>query len=134
MVICLAWAIKLSRKAISDARYIKATTTSRVMVWFWLALGATAAVTSPFGIDTQDFMPLFEDSLNGFIGIGSILLTAGPAYAEYKEAQHAGRKGKLMKPALRAQFPAHPQVDGFELDPSRSTRPQVDDPPPGALR
>lgn len=89
MMICLIWAIKISRMTGSDAAYVKATTTSRVMVWFWLALGATTLMTALLGIHTEDFMPLFEDALIGFIGIGSILLTAGPAYAEYMEAQHA---------------------------------------------
>lgn len=93
MVICLVWAIKLSRKEISDASYIKATTTSRVMIWFWLALGGTTAVTALLGIGAETFMALFEESLFGFIGVGSILLTAGPAYAEYKEAQHAATAG-----------------------------------------
>ncbi|MEG9250002.1 hypothetical protein V6S67_18075 [Arthrobacter sp. Soc17.1.1.1] len=85
----MVWAIRISRKPGSAAGYVKATTTSRIMVWFWLALGVTTTVTALFGMDTEDFMPLFEDSLAGFIGIGSILLTAGPTYAEYKEAQHA---------------------------------------------
>lgn len=63
------------------------------MVWFWLALGATAVVTSFFSIGAEDFMALLEESLIGFIGIGSILLTAGPAHVEYKEAQHTSIAG-----------------------------------------
>lgn len=94
MVICLVWAIRVSRTPGSVASYVKATTTSRMMVWFWLALGATTMVTALFGIAVENFMTLFEDSLAGFIGIGSILLAAGPAYAEYKEAQHAAVEGR----------------------------------------
>jgi hypothetical protein len=39
-----------------------------------------------FGLGAQSIIALFEGQLWTFAGMGSLLLTVGPAYSEYKEA------------------------------------------------
>nr|AFK89593.1 hypothetical protein [Arthrobacter sp. J3.53] len=86
MVICFYWAFSLQRASVSVADYIKGTTASRTMLWFWAVFGSISAVAPLIGIGGQSFVPLWESALGAFAGIGSVLLTAGPAYKEYREA------------------------------------------------
>lgn len=86
MVICFYWAFSLQRASVSVVDYIKGTTASRMMLWFWAVFGSISAVAPLIGIGGQSFVPLWESALGAFAGIGSVLLTAGPAYKEYREA------------------------------------------------
>lgn len=87
MVTCWIWAARLSKLPLTLVDYVKGTTTSRVMLWFWVVFGISSAGTEAIGIGSKSFMPLWESSILAFGGVGSILLTAGPAYKEYREAQ-----------------------------------------------
>lgn len=86
MVICFYWAFSLQRASVSVVDYIKGTTASRAMLWFWAVFGSISAVAPLVGIGGQSFVPLWGSGLGAFAGIGSVLLTAGPAYKEYREA------------------------------------------------
>lgn len=86
LLTCWFWAFRLSRIAPSDAVYVKGTTSARMMLAFWGLLAVTAVVSELLGSDPAYMMPLLEGPLMGFVGIGSVLLTVGPAYKEYKEA------------------------------------------------
>jgi len=56
-------------------------------MWYWMVFGSAALVAEVLDVGTQMFAPLWESSLLTFGGVGSILLTAGPAYKEFREAQ-----------------------------------------------
>lgn len=86
MVVCFYWAFSLQRASVSVVDYIKGTTASRTMVWFWAVFGSISAASPLIGIGEQSFVPLWESALGAFAGMGSVLLTAGPAYKEYREA------------------------------------------------
>lgn len=86
MVICFYWAFSLKRASVSAVDYIKGTTASRTMLWFWAVFGSISAVAPLIGIGGKSFVPLWESALGAFAGIGSVLLTTGPAYKEYREA------------------------------------------------
>lgn len=89
MGICWMWARTLSKTALSPIDYIKGTTTSRTMTWYWIVFGTASLVAEVLDVGSQMFAPLWETSLLTFGGVGSILLTAGPAYKEFREAQAA---------------------------------------------
>ncbi|GAB3568577.1 hypothetical protein GCM10027405_30440 [Arthrobacter alkaliphilus] len=89
MGICWMWASTLSKSALSRVDYIKGTTTSRTMLWYWMVFGTASLVAEVLDIGSRMFAPLWESSLLTFGGVGSILLTAGPAYKEFREAQAA---------------------------------------------
>lgn len=84
--VCFYWAFSLKRASVSVADYIKGTTASRAMVWFWAVFGSISATAPTLGIGGQAFVPLWDSALGAFAGIGAVLLTAGPAYKEYREA------------------------------------------------
>lgn len=86
MGVCFYWAFSLKRASVSVVDYVKGTTASRTMLWFWAVFGFISAVAPLIGIGGQSFAPLWESGLATFAGIGSVLLTAGPAYKEYREA------------------------------------------------
>lgn len=86
MAVCFYWAFSLQRASVSVVDYIKGTTASRIMVWFWAVFGSISSVAPQIGIGGQSFVPLWESALGSFAGMGSVLLTAGPAYKEYREA------------------------------------------------
>lgn len=86
MIVCFYWAFSLQRASVSVVNYIKGTTASRTMLWFWAVFGSVSAIAPLTGIGGQSFVPLWESALGAFAGIGSVLLTAGPAYKEYREA------------------------------------------------
>nr|WP_173160304.1 hypothetical protein [Arthrobacter sp. J3.49] len=86
MGICFYWAFSLQRASVSVVDYIKGTTASRTMLWFWAVFGSISAVSPLIGIGGQSFVPLWESALGAFAGLGSVVLTAGPAYKEYREA------------------------------------------------
>jgi hypothetical protein len=56
------------------------------MVWFWAVFGFISSVAPQIGIGGHSFVPLWESALGTFAGVGSVLLTAGPAYKEYRDA------------------------------------------------
>jgi hypothetical protein len=87
MVVCGIWAWKLSRTQLSASDYVKGTTTSRMMLWFWGLFGLLAFGGEAVGIGAKSLIPLWESSFLTFAGIGSVLLTVGPAYKEYREAR-----------------------------------------------
>lgn len=87
MMTCWVWAGKLSKLQLTLVNYVKGTTTSRMMLWFWVVFGTSSVGAEAIGIGSRIFMPLWESSILAFGGVGSILLTAGPAYKEYREAQ-----------------------------------------------
>lgn len=89
MGICWVWARTLSKAALSPVDYIKGTTTSRTMLWYWMVFGTASLVAEVIDVGSQMFATLWESSLLTFGGVGSILLTAGPAYKEFREAQAA---------------------------------------------
>ncbi|KQQ96341.1 hypothetical protein ASF72_18915 [Arthrobacter sp. Leaf141] len=89
MGICWMWASTLSKAELSLVDYIKGTTTSRTMLWYWMVFGAASLVADVLDVGTQMFASLWESSLLTFGGVGSILLTAVPAYKEFREAQAA---------------------------------------------
>lgn len=88
MMFCWRWAFKLARSGASTADYVKGTTTSRMMVWFWAVFGGLALASPAAGVGVDVWLPLWAPPLFTFAGIGSVLLTAGPAYKEYKEVIH----------------------------------------------
>ncbi|MGX9902048.1 hypothetical protein ACW0JT_23510 [Arthrobacter sp. SA17] len=89
MIVCFFWAFSLWRATVSSVQYVRGTTTSRSMVWFWAMVGAMSAGAPITGIGGQSFVPLWEHGLVTFAGLGSVLLTVGPAYKEYREAIHS---------------------------------------------
>jgi hypothetical protein len=91
MVTCWVWAGKLSKLQLTLVDYVKGTTTSRMMLWFWVIFGISSFGAEAIGIGSKSFIPLWESSILAFGGVGSILLTAGPAYKEYREAQAVAR-------------------------------------------
>lgn len=84
--VCFYWAFSLQRASVSVADYIKGTTASRTMAWFWAVFGSISAIAPTLGIGGQAFVPLWDSALGAFAGIGAVLVTAGPAYKEYREA------------------------------------------------
>lgn len=86
MIVCFFWAFSLWRATVSSVQYVCGTKTSRSMVWFWAVVGAISAGAPFTGIGGQSFVPLWEHGLVTFAGLGSVLLTVGPAYKEYREA------------------------------------------------
>lgn len=85
MLFCWRWAFKLSKSCATAADYVKGTTTSRMMVWFWVLFGILLLTSPLVGLGAAVWLPLWETPLFTFAGMGSVLLTAGPAYKEYKE-------------------------------------------------
>lgn len=119
MMFCWRWAFKLSRSCASTADYVKGTTTSRMMIWFWAVFGGLALATQAVGMGVEVWLPLWGPPLYTFAGIGSILLTAGPAYKEYKEIVHINswpiappRDGEPTVPAIptKTRFRAVPSL------------------------
>lgn len=95
---CWRWAVKLVKSGVSAADYVKGTTTSRMMVWFWAVFGGLALLTPVVGFGVEVWIPLWESPLYTFAGIGSLLLTAGPAYKEYKEIIRVRRPQSAVSP------------------------------------
>lgn len=91
MIICWTWAHRLSKLQIGVIDYVKGTTTSRMMMWFWVIFASSSFGAEAVGIGSKSFTPLWESSLLAFGGVGSILLTVGPAYKEYREARASRR-------------------------------------------
>lgn len=87
IVVCAVWAGNLSRTDLSGPDYVKGTTTSRMMLWFWVILGFLSFGGEAVGIGARSLIPLWESSFLAFAGVGSVLLTVGPAYREYREAR-----------------------------------------------
>jgi hypothetical protein len=84
--VCSYWAFSLKRASVSVTDYIKGTTASRTMVWFWSVFGSISAIAPTIGVRGNAFVPLWDSALGAFAGIGAVILTAGPAYKEYREA------------------------------------------------
>lgn len=91
MAICWIWARRLSKLQIEVVDYVKGTTTSRMMLWFWVIFASSSFGAEALGVGSKSFTPLWESSLLTFGGVGSILLTVGPAYKEYREARASRR-------------------------------------------
>lgn len=87
MAICWIWARRLSKLQIEVVDYVKGTTTSRMMLWFWVIFASSSFGAEALGVGSTSFTPLWESSLLAFGGVGSILLTVGPAYKPYREAR-----------------------------------------------
>jgi uncharacterized membrane protein len=87
--ICWLWSRTLSKAALPLVEYIRGATTSRTMLWYWMVFGTASLGAEVFDVGSQMFALLWESSLLTFRGVGSILLTAGPAYKEFREAQAA---------------------------------------------
>lgn len=102
LIACWLWAARLSRIAPTDELYVSGTTSARMMLAFWGLLALSSILGQAFGFDPTYVMPLLEGPLTGFIGIGSVLLTIGPAYKEYKEACAAST---AEKPETDTQIP-----------------------------
>ncbi|WP_400159850.1 hypothetical protein [Arthrobacter sp. BPSS-3] len=86
LLVCFRWAFRLWRAPVSTVDYIKGTTASRTMLWFWGLFGSISLLASLTGIGGDSFTPVWESAIWTFAGAGSVLLTAGPAYKEYREA------------------------------------------------
>lgn len=86
MLVCFYWAYSLRRASVSVVDYIKGTTASRTMLWFWGVFGSFSLIAPMTGIGGESFIPVWKSALWTFAGIGSVLLTAGPTYKEYREA------------------------------------------------
>lgn len=86
MLVCFYWAFSLRRASVSVVDYIKGTTASRTMLWFWGVFGSFSLIAPMAGIGGESFIPVWKSAIWTFAGVGSVLLTAGPAYKEYREA------------------------------------------------
>jgi hypothetical protein len=114
MAVCFYWAFSLQRASVSIVDYINGTTASRTMVWFWAVFGSISSVAALIGIGGQSFVPLWESALGSVAGMGSVLLTAGPAYKEYREAMatvvaasEAGNGQKVLNEARTVAEPTN---------------------------
>lgn len=83
---CIYWALRLRKAGVTTVNYVSGTTASRTMAAFWAMLFILYWCAPLFGVEGQAFTLLWQSSLSTFAGIGSVILTAGPAYKEYKEA------------------------------------------------
>lgn len=86
LLVCFCWAFSLWRAPVSVVDYIRGTTSSRTMLWFWGLFGSISLIAPLTGIGGESFIPVWESAIWTFAGAGSVLLTAGPAYKEYREA------------------------------------------------
>lgn len=86
LLVCFYWAFRLWRAPVSTVDYIKGTTASRTMLWFWGLFGSISLIAPLTGIGGESLTPVWESTIWTFAGAGSVLLTAGPAYKEYREA------------------------------------------------
>jgi hypothetical protein len=107
IVVCFYWAFNLHRVSVSVVDYIRGTTASRTMVWFWAVFGSISAVAPLAGIGEQSFVPLWDSALGTFAGMGSVLLTAGPAYKEYREAMATVEAASDPEPGLKLSNDFH---------------------------
>jgi hypothetical protein len=107
--VCSYWAFSLQRALVSVEQYIKGTTASRTLIWFWAVFGSISVLAPKLGISGQAFLPLWDSALGAFAGMGAVLLTAGPAYKEYREAM-ATIQRTTEPEAARAQPAAAPSA------------------------
>lgn len=85
----LALGVQVIQSCATAADYVKGTTTSRMMVWFGYSSAFCSLHPPLLGLGAAVWLPLWETPLFTFAGMGSVLLTAGPAYKEYKEVTQA---------------------------------------------
>jgi hypothetical protein len=105
VVICVYWAHKILQCGANTTDYAKGTTTSRTLLVFW-ALLIVSTIAANFLGRPQLFVPLTQGMIGTFAGFGSLILTAGPAYKEYKEAIAPHLQTPLPAPVpMRAPVP-----------------------------
>ena len=110
LFVCFCWAFSLWRAPVSIVNYIRGTTASRTMLWFWGLFGSISLIAPLTGIDGESLTPVWESTLWTFAGAGSVLLTAGPAYKEYREAM--GTADATPRPRSEQQPTMRNERDG----------------------
>jgi hypothetical protein len=80
-------AMRVARRRVTTAAFIKATTTMRVIAVAWVCIGLILAVVPIVSVLAgADIDPLWTAGFLGTVGSVSFLAIVGPAYSEYREA------------------------------------------------
>ena len=80
-------AMRVARRRVTTAAFIKATTTMRVTAVAWVCIGLVLGIAPIFSVLVGvDIDPLWTAGFLGTVGSVSFLAIVGPAYSEYREA------------------------------------------------